>query len=169
MRVDVTGPQLLRHELGQRTLGLVRAEVHHHRNICQRPGLDCTLDRRPLRAGIVRSLDANDEPRMTERHVGRRLRLHVGEVLLELVAAHPVADDIEKCQNPRLRAIDDARLEVVEVAPARSAGVGDSRHPGAKREPIRIDTVVAGVRSRLTGASVDVRMQIDQAGDDVQA
>ena len=39
---------------------------------------------------------------VAQRHVGGRLRLHVGQVLLELVAAHAVADDVEEGQHARL-------------------------------------------------------------------
>ena len=43
-------------------------------------------------------------------------------------AAHAGADDVEERDHPGLRPIDDALLEVLEVAPARAAGVIDGRH-----------------------------------------
>ena len=157
------GPELLRHQLGQRAFGLVRAEVDHHRHVRERAGFDRALDRRPLGAGVVRRLDADDQPWMPARHVRGRLRLHVREVLLERAAAHAVADDVEKGEDAGLRAIDDALLEILEVAPAGAAGIGDRRHADAQREAVRIDAVVAGVRAPLARAGVDVRVDVDRA------
>ena len=59
--VDVARPELLGHELAQRPLRAIGAEVHHHRNVRERPRLDRPLDRRPFRAGVVRGLDADDQ------------------------------------------------------------------------------------------------------------
>ena len=144
--VDVARPQLLRDQLFDRPFGLVRPEVHHDGNAGDGAGFDGALDRRPLRTGIVRRLDPDDEALVLERHLGSRLGLHVGEVLLELAAAHAVADDVDERQHARPRSVDDPGLEVLEVPPAGAAGVGDRRHADAEAEPVGIDTVVPGVQ-----------------------
>ena len=105
---------------------------------------------------------------MTTGHVSRRLRLHVREVLLVLRAAHPVADDVEECEDAGLRSIDDARLEVVEVPPARAARVGDGRYADAQGEAVWIDAAVSGVRPRLTRAGIHMHMDVDESGRHVQ-
>ncbi len=162
VRVDVAWTELLRDQLAQGPFGLARSEVHHDRQVRQRARLDGALDGRPLWSGIVRRLDPDNQPRMTASHVGRRLHLHVGEILFVLRAAHAVADDVEEREDAGLRSIDDARLEVLEVPPAGAAGVGDGRHADAKGKAVRIDAAVPGVRPRLTRAGIDVRMDIDE-------
>ena len=112
---------------------------------------------------VVRRLDADDQALVLERHLRGGLRVHVGEVLLELSAAHPVADDVEEGEHAGARAIDDARLEVLEVPPAGAARVGDRGDADAEREAVGIDAVVAGVRAALAGAGVDVGVNVDQA------
>ena len=125
-------------------------------NVGDRAGFDRALDRRPLGPAEVRGLDADDEPGDAQRHLGGRLRLHVGQVLLVLPAAHAVADDVEEGEDAGLRAVDDALLEVLEVAPARAAGVRHRRHADAEGEAVRVDAVVARIRAALAGAGVDV-------------
>ena len=168
VRVDVAGPKLLRDQFSEWPLRQVRPEVDHYRDVGHRPGLDRALDRRPVGPGVVRRLDPNNQPRMLERHVGGGLHLHVREIVLELPAPHAVTDDVEEGQHTRFRSIDDARFEVVEIPPAGAAGVGDGRHTNPEGEAIGIDAVVAGVRTSLASAGVDVRMDIDQAGRHVQ-
>ncbi len=58
--------------------------------------------------------------------------------------------------------------EVLEVAPAGAAGVGDGGHPDAEGEPVRIDAVVAGVGILLAGPGEDVDVDVDQAGRHVE-
>ena len=163
------GRSLRRIRSSSRPLRMVLAEVHHHRHVGQRAGLDGTLDRRPLRALVVRGLDADDDVAMPAGHVGGGLHVHVGEVLLERAAAHAVADDVEEREHARLRAGDDPIVEVLEVAPAGAAGVGDGRHAGAEREAVGIDAVVARVGPSFAGARVDVRVDVHQARRHVQA
>ena len=81
------------------------------------------------------------------------------KILLELAAAHAVTDDVQKGEDARRGAIDDALLEVLEVAPAGSADVDDRRHARARRHDIGIDAVVAGIRSRLARTGVHVRCE----------
>ena len=116
----------------------------------------------------MRRLDADNHAGVTAGQIGGGLRLHVGEILFELAAPHAVADDVEEGQDARLRSIDDAGLEVVEVAPAGAAGVDDGRHADAQGEAVGIDAVVPGVRPRLTRAGVDVRMNVDEPGCHVE-
>ena len=80
-------------------------------------------------------LDAHDDVLVFERHLSRGLHLHVLEVLLELRAAHAVADDVEQREHARARAVDHAVLEVLEVAPAGTAGVDDRGDAVPKLNP----------------------------------
>ena len=105
-------------------------------------------------------------PGIAARHVGGRLRRHVVQILLEFPAAHAVADDVQKREDTSGRAIDDALLEVFEVAPAGAARVDDRRHARAGRHDVGIDAVVAGIRTRLAGSGVDVRVNVDDPGAD---
>ena len=50
-----------------------------------------------------------------------------------------------------------------------AAGVDHRRDADAEREAVGIDAVVAGVRAALAGAGVDVHVDVDEAGRDVQA
>ena len=54
-------------------------------------------------------------------------------------------------------------LEVLEVAPARAAGVGHGRHPDAQREAVGVEAVVARVRALLARAREDVNVDVDEA------
>ncbi len=116
----------------------------------------------------MRGLDADDHARIPARHVGRGLGGHVRQILFELSAAHAVADDVQKGEDAGGRAIDDALLEILEVAPARSAGVDNGRHARARRDDVRVDAVVAGIRALLTRSRVHVRVNVDEAGSDEQ-
>ena len=144
------------------------AEVHHHRDVFDRPHFDGTLERRPLRPRIVRALDADDESLVLARHVGRRLHLHVGEVLLVLAAGAAAADDVDEGQHAGPRAIDHHVLHVLEVAPSGPARVGERGHPRAEAEPVGIHHAVVGAESLADRGPVDMRVEIDQAGRDVQ-
>ncbi len=86
------------------------------------------------------------------------------QILFELPAAHAVADDVQEGKHAGGRAIDDALLEVLEVAPARSAGVDDRRHSRARRDDVGIHAVVAGIRSLLARSRVHVRVNVDEPG-----
>ena len=65
-------------------------------------------------------------------------------------------------------AIDDALLEVLEVAPARSAGVDDRRDARSRRHDIRIHAVVARIGALLSSSRVHVRVNVDESGRDEQ-
>ncbi len=73
-----------------------------------------------------------------------------------------------KARTRVVGAIDDALLEVFEVAPSGSADIDDRRYARAGRDDVRVDAVVAGVRSSLAGAGVHMRVNVDQAGADEQ-
>src|SRR5205814_8606357 len=96
-------------------------------------------------------------------------RFHVGEVLLELVAPHAGADDVEERQDAGLGAIDDAILEVVETSPPRRSGIGDGGDAGPQREAVRIQAVVAGVGSTLGRSGVHVNVNVDESGRYVES
>ena len=75
----------------------------------------------------------------------------------------PLPTMLRNASTRVLRAIDDALLEVLEVAPARAAGIGDGGHAVAQREAVGIHAVVAGVGAALAGAGVDVDVNVDRA------
>jgi hypothetical protein len=114
-------------------------------------------------------LDADDEAWIPARHVSRRLRRHVLEILLELPASHPVSDDVQERKDARRRAIDDALFEVFEVAPSGSADIDNRRHAGPRRYDVGVHTVVAGVRAFLAGSGIHVCVNVDDTGCDEQS
>ncbi len=107
-------------------------------------------------------LDPDDQTFVAKRHLRRRLRFHVGQVLLELVAPHAVADDVEKRQHAGPGPIDDALLEIVEAPPARGSRVHDRGHARAQREAVGIQAVVAGIGSSLARAGVHMDVNVDE-------
>jgi hypothetical protein len=117
----------------------------------------------------VRALDADDLPLVLQRHVERRLHLHVLEVLLDAPGAHAGADDVQEGGDAGLRLIDDAALEVFEVAPAGAARIRDRRDAAAQREAVGKDAPVAAGIVVLLRPGVDVHVDVDQAGHDVEA
>jgi hypothetical protein len=168
VRVDVAGPKFLGDQLSEWPFGQITAEIDHDRDVGCRTHLHSALDRRPLWSVVMGGFDSDNQPWMPQRHLGGRLHLHVRQIVLEFVAAHAVSDDVEESQHTRFRSIDDARLEVLEIPPAGTARVGDSRHADPEGEAIRIDATVAGVGTWLASAGVDVRMDVDQAWRHVQ-
>ena len=75
------------------------AEIDHDGDAGDRARLDGPLDRREVRAHVVGRLDAHDQALVAQGHLGRRLGLHVLEVLLDQDAAHPAADDVEEAKT----------------------------------------------------------------------
>ena len=169
VRVNVIRPQLDGDELRERTLRSSRTEIDHHGNVGQRARFNGALDGRPFRSGEVRGLDAHDDARIPARHVGGRLCGHVLQILLEFSAAHAVPDDVQERQNASRGAIDDALLEVLEIAPARSADVDDRRDARTRRHDIGIDAVVTGIGSGLARSRVHMRVNVDETGRHEQA
>ena len=169
MRVDVAFSQLPRDRLGHGALGRCPAKIDHDRNLGDGARLDAPLDGRPLRPAVVGRLDPDDHVLVLERHLGRRLRLHVGEILLVLPAAHPVADDVQERQDARPRPVDDPVLEIREVTPPRAAGVHHGRDARPERESVRVDAVVARVGTSLARPGVHVNVDIDESRGDVKA
>ena len=106
-------------------------------------------------------LDPHDQPLVAEGHVGRGLGLHVLEVLLGPDSCMPPATMLRNAKT-RVRAIDDAGLEVREVAAAGGAGVSHAGHPRADGETVGVNAVVAGIRPSLARSRVNVNMNIDQ-------
>ncbi len=116
----------------------------------------------------VGRLDPHDQALVTHRHLGGGRGLHVGDVLLVARPPHAVAHDVEEREDAGPRTVDDQPLEVVEVAPAGAAGVGDGRHARPQGEAVGIDAVVARVRPPLAGPREDVDVDVNQSGSDVQ-
>ena len=125
--------------------------------------------RRPFRPVEVRALDADDDALVLHRHVGRRLDFHVLEVLLDLARPHACAHDVEEGEHARLLVVDDAGLEVFEVAPSGRAGVGHGGDARAQREAVRLESPRAAGVGVLHQARIDVDVDIDQARRDVKA
>src|SRR5262245_41212489 len=109
-------------------------------------------------------LDAHDQSLVTQGQLGRRPGLHVLYVLLGPDSAHTSADNIEKHEDARSGAIDDAVLELRKIAPPGAARVGDCRHSRSKREAVRINAVVARVRPSFAGSREDMHMNVDESG-----
>ena len=90
------------------------------------------------------------------------------DVLLDTVTRASRWPTMFRNAKTRVRdAVDDPRLEILEVPPAGAAGVGHGRDARAEREAIGIDAVVAGVGPPLAGAGEDVHVDVDQARRDV--
>ena len=163
MSVDVAGAQHFREEIVNRALGLVCAVVDHHGNVGDLTSLNGLLVGLPFRAGVVGAFDAHHHALVLQRHLGRRLRFHVGQVVFVLRAAHAGADDIQERKDARLGPVDDAILEVLEITPAGAARVGDRCYAAAEREAVGRHAVVTGVGAALTAPVVDVDVDIDEA------
>src|SRR5580698_11395032 len=142
MRVDIAWAQLLGHQIVDGACGPVSSKIYHHRNVSLGAGDHCLLDGSPFRPFKVCGLDADYGLRIFEGHGGRGFSVHVGRVLLVLGPAHTSADDVELSKNARLGAVNDALLEVFEVAPTRAAGIDYSCHANAKSEAIGRHAVV---------------------------
>jgi hypothetical protein len=145
------------------------AEVHHHRDVRDRSGFYGTLHGREVRPRVMGGFDADDHALVPLRHLGGGPGVHVLEVLLVPSAAHAVAHDVQEREHPRLAAVHHQALELLEVAPPGTAGVGHRRHAGAERERVRGDAAVACIGIALAGAGEDVDVDIDQPRRHVQA
>ena len=107
--IDVAGPQLRRRPARRAAVpagSLPKSTITG--TFGRRARFDRTLDRRPLGAGEVCRLDADDRCRGSRRRRSRRLHVHVAEVLLEGAAPHPVADDVEEGEDAGAGPRDDA-------------------------------------------------------------
>jgi hypothetical protein len=113
-------------------------------------------------------LHADDNAGIFAGLVGGGLGVHVFDVLLDFAAAHAAADDVEKGENTGFGAIDDAILEIGEVAPAGTAGVGHRSDAVAEGVAIWVEAEVARVCALCSGAGVYVDVHVHQAGGDVQ-
>ena len=167
VRVDVAGSEHPLEQLLDRPHARA-AEVDHHGDVGDRPRFNGPLVRRPFRPIEVRTLDADDDTLVLQRHIGRRLDFHVGEVLLDRAAAHPVADDVEEGGHAGLRFVDDASFEVVEVPPSRTAGIRNRRHAASQREGVDGHAEWTTRVRRPLLAVIPVNVDVDQAGRDIQ-
>ena len=168
MRVDVAWTQFLQHQFLKRPLGAEFAEIHHHRNIGDCAGFYSTLDRSPVGPAIVGDLDADDRVSIGHRQFRRGLGVHVGYVLLLVVTGHADAADVQESQHARARAIDHGLLKLREVAAPRRAGVDHGRHADTQGEGIGKDTGIAARQVPPVRSGEDVRVQIDQPGNEVE-
>ncbi len=162
-------PQFFGQKIIKRAGRPVGAEIHHHGNIGPGARDHRLLHRNPFRAVEVRRLDADDHLRIARRHLGGGLAVHVEGVLFVAAAAHPSAHDVEHHQDAGLGAIDDAVLEVFEIAPAGAAGIDHGGDAGAEGETVRQNTEIAGIGAALARAGIVVGVQVDQAGRHIHA
>ncbi len=168
--VDVARAEILVQQVVHGAPGRdVSAEIDHHRDVGELAHLLGLFIRCPFAPVEMRALDADDEPLVSQRHVRRGLDLHVRQVLFDRSRAHSGADDIEKRRDAGFRSVDHTRLEVIEGAPARAAGVGHRRDATAEREAVgRQAQVPSGVGIGLL-AVVDVDVDVDEARSDIEA
>ena len=169
MRVDVAWTQFLQHQFLKRPFGAEFAEVHHHRNVGDFARFYSTLDRRPVGPAIVGDLDADDDVSIGHGQFRGGLGVHIGYVLLLVVTGHADAADIQESQHPRARAVDHGPLKLREVAAPRRAGVDHGRNADTQGEGVGKDTGIAARQVLPLRPGEDVRVQIDQAGNKVQA
>jgi len=99
MRVDVAGRSFRVTSLASGHSGRFSPVVDHDRYIRQRARFDTTLHRRPFRTGEVRRLDAHNHAGISLSSFRSWLRRHVGEILLELAAAHPLPTMLRKAKT----------------------------------------------------------------------
>src|SRR5437667_1665939 len=144
VRVDIAGPQFFQNELFKRPLRAESAEVDHHGYVSQLPGFDCALNRCPVWSLIMRRLHADDDVPITLCHLGRRLRVHVAGILLHCTASLPMPYDVQHHQDARARMIENARLLLWKILPARGSGV---HHRGyARAEGVAISPTILILR-----------------------
>ena len=100
-----------------------------------------------------------------QRHLGGLFAVHVGQILLDIARAHALAHDVEHHQDAGLGAVDDLVLEVLEIAPARTAGIDHGGDAAAEGKAVRLHAEVAGIGAiLLAGADIVMGVQVDQAG-----
>ena len=116
----------------------------------------------------MRGFEADDCLRMFPGHLSRALRVHVFGVLFDLAAAHPITDDVDEGEDAGLGAVNHALLEVLEIAPARSARVDHRRRATAEAVPVGVDAQVARIGAPAR-ARIDVDVNVDEARRDIQA
>src|ERR1700754_236312 len=107
MGVDVAWAQLLFQQLIHGAFRSSAAEVDHDWDIRDSPGLHRLFYRDPFRSHVVGGLDAYDDVWILLCHCRRWFGLHVGRVVLELSAAHAMANDVEHGKNAGLRSVDN--------------------------------------------------------------
>ncbi len=152
-----------------RTFGTKLTEVHHDGDVGLFAGLDGAIDGHPLGSGEVRGLDADHHSGIVAGLLRSGRGIHVLHVLFDFAAAHAMSDDIEKRQHTGLGAIDDAILEIGEIPPAGTAGIGHGGDADSKGEAVGIDAEIAAVSATRARAGVDVHVHVYQAGSDVKS
>ena len=115
---NIAGAHFAQHQLLVRALRPEGAEVHHHRDIGQSSGLDSSIHGYPFRPRVVGCLDAHNQAWIFFGHGCRGLGVHLRNVLLIRGSAHARTHNIQECQYTRFRAVNDVRLEILEVFPS---------------------------------------------------
>ena len=81
--------------------------------------------------------------------------------MFQVLARHARSQDVEECQHPGSRTIDDRALEIREIPAARRAGVDHGRYARAESERIRKDAPIAARQHPALFAGEDVCVNID--------
>ena len=157
------------HEIFERPLRPKVAEIEHHGHIRQLPGRDSTIDGIPLGTPVMSGLDPHDHAAVFADSHGRQSRIHVGEILFERPAFHAGSHDVDEGEHARKRPIDDLRFELREIAPPRAPDVHDRRDSRTRRVRIGLHSDVPVAEVSVVGAVEDVRVEVNQPGNDVQA
>jgi hypothetical protein len=169
VREDVARPQVGEQQVLERQRRRVPAEVDHHGHAGQPAGLDGARDRIPLRPGVVRHLDADDEVAVLADAHGGEAGVHVAEVLLDGPALHARAHDVDEREHARARPVDDLHLELREVAPSGAADVHERRLAAPERVAVGRHRAPAVAQVRVVlGAVEHVRVDVDEPRHDEQ-
>src|SRR5262249_30602927 len=117
----------------------------------------------------MRGLDPYDYVFVFGCHRRDLFGLEVAADLFGDVRHHSQTGDIDQSQHARANAVDDGAPESFEIAPTGAAGVDHGGDAGAKAERVRLHAVVASPRVLDPGGMEQVRVDVDDAGRDVQA
>ena len=112
-------------------------------------------------------LDADANGLMISGGGGCPLAIHVGVVLLRRRVDHAEADDVDEGVCPGSAAIDNPIAEIIEIAPARAAGVDHRGHTAAKAEAVGENTLVTRPTVGIVGRRVHVGVNVYKAGCNV--
>ena len=120
-------------------------------------GFYASIYRFPADTAEVRHFDAHDNVGAFPNLRRGSLHIHIFDVLLA-IAAHAIADDVEKCEDSRTSLFDYGLIHVVEGSPSRSAAVDHRSDPVGEAQLIG---------EHRAAVKVAVRVQVNQSGRNV--
>ena len=169
VRGAVARAKFLCDELFVGAFGAEDAEVHHDGNLRGNAGFESVIHSGPFRRFEVGSLDADDEAGELLGHRRSGGGVHVTCVLLGGGRTHAAADDVEKGEDAGFGAVNHAIFEVGKILVAGAAGIGNGRYATAEGETVGIDAVIAIIGVAEAGAGVDMGVNVNEAGSEVEA